>query len=93
MPNESQIFQTMQSLTIKLLALRDVTICLLAAQARDNSDGTALFREISEGLDRRLSQTIPQTATAQIVAMAEQIRVQVDLIIDSAQRAMGHGTN
>jgi len=93
MPDESHIFQTIQSLTIKLLALRDVTICLLAAQARGNSDETALFREMSEGLNQRLSQTIPQTATSQIVAMAEQIRVEIDLIIGSAQRALGHGTN
>ncbi len=93
MPDENQILQTIQSFTLKLLALRDVTICLLAAQARTNSDQTALFREISDGLDQRLAQTIPQTASPQIAAMGEQIRNEIDLIIGSAQRALGHGTN
>jgi len=81
-----------QTLTVKLMAVRDVTICLLAA-ARIYSNQTALFREISEGLDKRLAQTTPQTASQQIAAMGEQLRVETDLIIGSAQRALGHGTN
>ena len=93
MPDESQILQTIQTLMVKLSAVRDITICLLAAQARTYSDQTALFREISEGLDKRLAQTIPQTASQKIAAMGEQLRVEIDLIIGSAQRALGHGTN
>jgi hypothetical protein len=92
-PDETQLFQEIQNLTIKLLALRDVTVCLLATQARANDDPTTLFREISESLDKRLGQTIPETANPQVVAMGEQIRAEVDRVIGMARRALGHGTS
>jgi hypothetical protein len=90
MSENGQIYEAIENLTVRLLAQRDLLVCLLAEQSRSNPD---LLRDISEGLDTRLAQTVPPTATANVVNMGERIRAETDRMIQMAQRALGHGTN
>src|SRR5437868_2692799 len=75
--------ELIQQLVMRSIALRDVIAVLLAMQALASPDPENLFRVISDGLDQRLDQM--KTVPAQM-PMVEQIRSEVDWILDAARK-------
>lgn len=84
----SQIASLLGQMTIRCIAVRDVTACLLAAQAKMQGEPAVFFRLISDGLDQRLAATIPGDRQ-HLVPMTEQIRSEIDWMIEAAQRLLG----
>jgi len=72
---------------IRVVALRDVVAVLLATQARASTNPDAFVREMSEGLDLRLSSM--NVTETHLVSHIERIRDEYDWIVAAARSALG----
>ena len=86
MPDDGTRDELIQQLVTRSIALRDVIAVLLAMQALTNPDPENLFRVIADGLDQRLDEM--KTVPAQM-PMVEQIRSEVDWILNAARKLSG----
>ena len=74
---------TLHNVSVKVAALHDVIVLLLAREARSSGDPERMFTDFSGGLDQRLNKA---QSLGMKVDAAKEIRAQFDTIMASARR-------
>jgi hypothetical protein len=82
---ENQIERTLSHLMATSLAMRDILIVLLANEAGRASDSNEVFKRISNGLNKKISESESAPEIQGEMALVEKIREQVDSIVDAAR--------
>ena len=74
-----------KTLTLRVLAMRDVVARLLAYEARRHGDPAELLRDFSEATESRIAQVSSRKPS---LASEEGIRKEIDWIVAAAQKML-----
>jgi hypothetical protein len=85
--NTDNLLTALRTMSIQIAAIHDVTVCLVAMQARSADDSESVYREISDGLDARLARAEGKGLK---LASVEDLRINIDAIIAQARVALGN---
>ena len=79
----------LEQLTVRTAAMRDLIVVIIANQARASRNPELIFRQISNGLSKKIDTIDPKEAVEIGTEFLEKVRLEIDWIVGAAQRLAG----